>query len=136
MKMKNKAIKFLYILGLLGMLSIIAFVVINREKPEETIKEETYQNITADWTLDKEGTQPVDVKKLGEYIDTETGILSMYYQLPEMTSDISLVYRSKDVYTSVLIDEEVIYKTSVYDSKLYNKSPGNLWNILNINSKY
>ena len=69
-------------------------------------------------------------------MDEKTGILSMYYQLPELTADTSLVYRSKDVYTSVLIDGEEIYKTSVYEAKLYNKSPGNLWNTLNISSKY
>ena len=136
MKIKYKMVKFLYLLSLLGMISIVVFICLTREKQEQTIKAETYQNITADWTLDREGTQPVDVKKLGEYMDAETGVLSMYYQLQEMAADTSLVYRSKDVYTRILIDDETIYKTSVYDAKLYNKSPGNLWNVLNINSKY
>lgn len=136
LKREKSIITFLYILGLVGMFSILMAICISREKQEQKIEQETYQNITASWTLDREGTKPVEVKKLGEYMDTETGILSMYYQLPEMEADISLVYRSKDVYTRVLIGEEVIYETSVYDSRFYNRSPGNLWNVLNINSKY
>ena len=69
-------------------------------------------------------------------MDPESGVLSIYYQLPEMEADISLVYRSKDVYTRVLVEGETIYETAVYESELYNKSPGNLWNVLTINSKY
>ena len=69
-------------------------------------------------------------------MDERTGLLSIYYQLPEMNEDISLVYRSKDVYTRVLVDGKIIYETSVYESDLYNRSPGNLWNILTVNSKY
>lgn len=131
----KRIISFIYMLGLLGMISILILIYISRKEPEQIGTEETYQNITASWTLDKEGTLPVDVKKLGEYMDPESGVLLMYYKLPEMKADTSLVYRSKDVYTRLLIDGEVIYETSVYDSKLYNKSPGNLWNVLNISSE-
>lgn len=123
-------------LSLLGMLSIIVAICISRKEPTQEINKETYKDITAEWTLDMEGTQLVDVKKLGEYMDAESGVMSMYYQLPEMDKDVSLVYRSKDVYTRVLIDGEVLFETAVYESKFYNKSPGNLWNVLNINSKY
>lgn len=132
----KKSITFLYMLSLLGMLSIIVAICISRKEPAQEIDEETYKDITAEWTLDIEGTQLVDVKKLGEYMDAESGVMSMYYQLPEMDKDVSLVYRSKDVYTRVLIDGEVLFETAVYESKFYNKSPGNLWNVLNINSKY
>ena len=118
------------------MLSIVVLVCISGEKTEQKKNEKSYKNITAEWTLDPEGTQAVDVSKLGEYMDEESGVLSMYYQLPKMDADMNLVYRSKDVYTSVRIDEEVIYETSVYESGFYNKSPGNLWNVLTVNSKY
>ena len=133
---QKKPITFLYILSLLGMLSILFLIFISQEKPGHKHNEKIYEDITSSWTLDREGTQAVDVKKLGEYMDAESGVLSIYYQLPQMYADISLVYRSKDVYTRILVDEEVIYETSVYESKYYNRSPGNLWNVLNINSKY
>lgn len=132
----KKVIIFLFILSMLGMLSILVFIGWSREKQEQTIHEETYQNISADWTLDEDGTHGVNLSKLGEYMNEESGVLSMYYQLPELKADVSLVYRSKDVYTRVLVEGEVIYETEVYESKLYNKSPGNLWNVLNVNSKY
>ena len=133
---KSNFIMCIYLLGLLGMLFIIGIITIDRKEQSESIKEITYKNITADWSLDKEGLKPVDVKKLGEYMDEEKGVLSMYYQLPQMDADVSLVYRSKDVYTRVLVGEELLYETEVYDSKYYNKSPGNLWNVMTINSKY
>lgn len=133
---KSNFIMCIYLLGLLGMLFIIGIITIDRKERSESIKEITYKNITADWSLDKEGLKPVDVKKLGEYMDEEKGVLSMYYQLPQMDADVSLVYRSKDVYTRVLVGEELLYETEVYDSKYYNKSPRNLWNVMTINSKY
>ena len=117
---KEKTLVFFYLIGLLGMLSILLLICISREEQKQKIQEETYQDITAQWTLDKEGMKPVNVKKLGEYMDAESGVLSMYYQLPEMDADVSLVYRSKDVYTKVIVDGEIIYETSVYESRYYN----------------
>ena len=132
----GKRITILYLLGLLGVFLILLFIGITKEKPAENQKQDTYRDISTLWTLDKEGLQPVNVKELGKHMDPEKGVLSIYYQLPKMTADACLMYRSKDVYTRVIIDGEVIYETSVYDSKLYNRSPGNLWNISMINSKY
>ena len=136
LKINKQIIMYMYTLCLLGMFLILGLVLISREKKYETKTDATYKNITAEWFLDKEYTSPVNVKKLGEYMDKNVGVLSMYYQLPETSSDISLIYRSKDVYTRVLSENEVLYQTNVYESKYYNKSPGNLWNVLTINSKY
>ena len=132
----EKFIAYLYLLGMFAMCSIVLLVMAGRVKKGESIISETYKDISACWTLDEGGKQPVVLRQLGAYMDEDKGVLSMYYQLPELHSDVSLVYRSKDVYTKVLVDEEVIYETSVYECDLYNKSPGNLWNVLNINSKY
>lgn len=128
----HRIIGLLYALGLLGMLSIIAAIGVSRQGQPQSGEERAYEDISASWTLDREGNQPVDVRRLGEFMDDETGVLSIYYQLPELESDVDLVYRSKDVYTRVLADGEMIYETSVYDSRFYNRSPGNLWNILTI----
>lgn len=125
-----------YLISVLGMLLILGIIIMNRVQSNESIQQRTYKNVTADWSLDREGLEAADVKKLGQYMDAEKGVLSMYYQLPEMNADVSLVYRSKDVYTRVLVGEEVIYETNVYESKYYNKSPGNLWNVMTVNSKY
>ena len=132
----EKLVGFLYLLGLLGMLSIILLVLVGRENNNQTITEKNYKDISTCWTLDVQGEQPVTLKQLGDYMDEEKGVLSMYYKLPKMNTDTCLIYRSKDVYTKVLVDEEIIYETKVYEGKLYNKSPGNLWNILNITSEH
>ena len=95
-----------------------------------------YFDISDRWTLDEAGEEPVDLSKLGEYMNEETGVLSIYYRLPHMERDESLVYRSKDVYTKLLIDNELLYETDVPQSDLYNRSPGNLWNEVTIKSQY
>lgn len=122
----EKGILALFIIGLLGIFIILFMISVTKQGDFENEKQETYTDISTLWTLDKEGTQSVTVKELGKYMDPESGILSLYYQLPEMTADAFLIYRSKDVYTRVLIDGECIYETSVYESKYYNRSPGNL----------
>ena len=132
----RKTIAPLYVLGLLGMLVIVIAVGITREYNENRSQTADYIDISDSWTLDREGTEPVDLNRLGEYMDEETGVLSIYYRLPSMEIDRSLVYRSKDVYTKILVEDEVLYETNVYQSKFYNRSPGNLWNIAQINDRY
>lgn len=125
----RKLIAPMYVLGLLGMLVIVVAVYITREFREGGERVADYTDISDEWTLDSEGTKPVDLGSLGEYMDEETGVLSIYHRLPLMDGDESLVFRSKDVYTKLLIDEKVVYETKAYESRFYNRSPGNLWNI-------
>ena len=66
LNLRKRKITILYIISLLGMLSILMFIGINKEKPKQNGNKETYKDITASWTLDKEGTQPADVAKLGQ----------------------------------------------------------------------
>lgn len=132
---KIRAIEILYILGLVGMFSLFFVISLTKEKPNQGNQTQTYQNITAMWTLDKEGTQEVDIKKLGEYMDEETGVLSIYYKVPQLSRDTCFLYRSKDVYTRVVVDGEVRYETSVCDSPYYNESPGNLWNVVDVRAE-
>lgn len=124
-----KLITPMYVLGLLGMLVIVIAVHLTREFDQGGRGAIDYIDISADWTLDKEGTEPADLSRLGDYMDEETGVLSIYHRLPSMEGDENLVFRSKDVYTKLLIDGEVFYETEVYESRFYNRSPGNLWNI-------
>lgn len=73
----KKIITWLYIIGLLGMISILVVIGVTKQEKNHIEKESTYQNISSSWTLDKAGTQPVDVKKLGEYMDEKLGVLSI-----------------------------------------------------------
>lgn len=124
----------LFALSLFGMLVIWIAVSVTKEYDETGRSSADYVNISDSWTLDKAGEEPVDLNKLGEYIDEETGVLSIYHRLPYMDGDESLVYRSKDVYTKLLVGGKELYETNVYQSRFYNRSPGNLWNIVKVSS--
>lgn len=133
-KAAGRLIAPMYVLGLLGMLCVVIGVFLTRQFDMDKDMFSDYVNISAEWTLDREGTKPVDLVRLGEYMDEDTGILSIYHRLPDMDGDESLVYRSKDVFTKLLIDDEVIFETDVYESRFYNRSPGNLWNVAKFHS--
>ncbi|MDE7323836.1 MAG: GGDEF domain-containing protein [Lachnospiraceae bacterium] len=128
-KLAGRLIAPMYVLGLVGMICIVLGVHFTRQFDLGKNGVSDYINISADWTLDKEGTRQADLGRLGEYMDERTGILSIYHRLPDMDGDESLVFRSKDVYTKLLIDEKVVFETNVYESRFYNRSPGNLWNV-------
>lgn len=128
-KLAGRLIAPMYVLGLLGMLCIVIGIHFTRRSDAALSDASNYINISSDWTLDREGTIQADLGRLGEYMDEQTGILSLYHRLPDMNGDESLVYRSKDVYTKLLVDDTVVYETNVYESRFYNRSPGNLWNV-------
>ena len=132
----KKPIELLYSLGLMGMLLILVIIHTNKNGQNVAEYTESYRNISNAFTLDREGTQPVDLKQLGIYMNPQKGMLSIYYQLPELKENVSLVYRSKDVYTHVLAEDKQIYETTVYESRFYNRSPGNLWNMVTIAAEY
>ena len=134
-KHKN-IIRIFYILGLIGMIFICFLINVTKEAPQNNTNSVKYIDISNDWYLDASFKEHVEVKSLGQHMDESKGILSIFYQLPEISQDTSLVYRSKDVSTEVYIDGNKIYETSVYQSKWYNASPGNLWNVMTVNSKY
>lgn len=129
---KRNSVKFFVLLGLFGILSIVFAILITRQNPSLESSPKTYKNISSEWTLDEEGTQSVRTTKLGENMNVETGEMYIYYQLPKFTQDTHLVFRSKDVYTSVYVDDMLLYETNVYDSRFYNRSPGNIWNYVSI----
>ena len=128
-RLAGRLIASMYVLGLLGMFCVVIGVHFTRQSDMVEDGVSDYINISSDWTLDREGTMQADLGRLGEYMDEDTGILSIYHRLPDMKGDEGLVYRSKDVYTKLLVDDTVVYETNVYDSKFYNRSPGNLWNV-------
>lgn len=128
-RLAGRLIASMYVLGLLGMFCVVIGIHFTRQSDTVQDGVSNYINISSDWTLDREGTMQADLGRLGEYMDEDTGILSIYHRLPDMKGDESLVYRSKDVYTKLLVNDTVVYETNVYDSKFYNRSPGNLWNV-------
>ena len=87
----KKIIVLMYVLGLLGMLGIVIAVHITRQYGEQEAA--GYTNISDSWTLDREGTEPIDLGSLGRHMDEQTGMVSVYQRLPELDGDASLVYQ-------------------------------------------
>lgn len=131
----DKLIKGMYFLGLTGMILLIVFIYFGKNT-ENVQKNYEFENIEQYWRLTKQGTEHIDFTRLGSYMDEEKGVLSLYYQIPELDEKQTLVYRSKDVYTKVLADGQQIYETKVYESPYYNHSPGNIWNQIDIDRSY
>ena len=123
-------------LGLLGMFVVLVLIRFTRTDTQEMPAQEAYTRIDDAWYLDSACTQRADVLKLGQYMDEKTGVLSIYHPIGYMEKDMSLVFRSKDVYTKVFAGKELLFETKVYDSAYYNRSPGNLWNRVDVHSDY
>lgn len=132
----RKYIMLLYLLGLFGMFVLMMVVSVTKKFKEDKYADSDFIHISNEWTLDREGNTPVNLNDLGRYMDEETGVLSIYYQIPALEKEESLIYRSKDVYTKVLVEEELIYETNSPESAFYNRSPGNLWNVAKILHDY
>lgn len=83
-------ISILYAIGLLGMFAILVLIFMTKEEPANQMQNAGYEDISESWTLDKNGQKSVDVRMLGKYMDAESGVLSIYYQLPQLQSDIEI----------------------------------------------
>lgn len=129
-----KIMRIAFLLSLLGMLAIIFAVFATKSDDKKAVKEESYISLDNSFFLTPDGDKVADLSHLGQYASEESNMISLYYRLPEITNNTTLIYRSKDVYTSLYLDDTLIYETNVAESRFYNKSPGNLWNRVNLDS--
>lgn len=136
---ENKSIKVVYTLFIIFsalLISIPIIIKFTRTGTSGTLASDNFISIDNNWRLDVNDTKCLDFTKLGSYMDEDTSILNIYYKLPKHFNDTNLFYRSKDVYTKVYVDDDLLYETQVYESKLYNLSPGNIWNSVRIDDNY
>lgn len=133
---KNKSvwIQILYAIGLFGMVLILFVLGFSRTEKGKIPRYDEYVGIDGGW-VDKDGN-PVDLSKLGECVEGNEEYFSIYYRLPEQIEGNTFFYRSKDVYTRVLVEGEELYQTGTFDALFYNRSPGNLWNSVRIPKEY
>lgn len=96
-----------------------------------------FKDISKSFYYDKNSDNIVDFEKLGEHFKDFEKSINIYYRIPDDLEDSeTFYYRTKDIYTKVFIEDELLYETTVYDSWIYNKSPGNLWNSVKVSHKY
>lgn len=133
-KNKKHLIRVYYIVALLLCCIPLAILLTRTGKGQMTY-ENKYIVISEEWSLTEDG-EKISCKDIGSYIDSKKGSVNIYYRIPEDFKDNCFMYRSKDTYTSVYFEDELIFETQCYESKLYNKSPGNLWNTVEIRPEY
>lgn len=125
-----------YLFVLFLMAGIMLAIVTGRRMPQNVNETDTFFMTDTDWTLDAGGSEPVDMGSLGTFYEKDSNVLSIYYRLPELDDSVSIVYRSKDVYTKLLVDGETVYETQMPEFPFYNKSPGNIWNTFKLGREY
>lgn len=135
-KKSFRPLHLIYLFALLGMilLAIAAYSTKTHDYTDKTVHD--YEDITESLCLTPDGGEAIDLAHLGQYVSPDSNTLILYCRLPEMTKDTTLIYRSKDVYTSLFSGETLLYETSVPNSRFYNRSPGNLWNIVTLDDSY
>lgn len=134
-QISEKGIKILYLLGLIGMVLILIAIPFFKTSREKTADYSDYERIEQGWYTKEEGNA-IDFSNLGSYMEEEEGVLTICYTLPKLSEDVTLFYRSKDVSTKVFMEGEQIYETKVDESPFYNRSPGNLWNMVRLSKEY
>ena len=81
------------------LLAIAAYSTKTHDYTDKTVHD--YEDITESLCLTPDGGEAIDLAHLGQYVSPDSNTLILYCRLPEMTKDTTLIYRSKDVYTSL-----------------------------------
>ena len=126
----------LFLLSLFGMAVIILCIVFSRTSDYKDKTKKYYQDVSSDIRLSTSSNDIIDFTKISDYMEADATSLFLYYKIPNLDKDCTLMYRSKDVYTKVFVGPTLLYETSVSESPFYNDSPGNLWNDVYISHNY
>lgn len=125
----KKPIHFIYLLSLVGMLFVVFLITSTRTYQDSFYDSmNNFMDVSELFKIEPNGTDNVNFRKLGSYCTEGQENLNLYFCIPELTKDATLIFRTKDVYAKVFIDDVLIYQTNVADGKYYNRSPGNIWN--------
>jgi len=136
--MKNDIFKrsFSYILwAILGVMAVIYITnTIAKNKDHMYVGFDYIYDISDDW-VDNTGS-PINFKTISDYDTDSNGYISAYYSIPqEIDETTSILYRSEECITKLLIDGELVYQTDIVDAPFYDKSPGTVWNVIHIDSE-
>lgn len=124
-RMKITRVFYLGALILTVLLLVIILFVRTSRNQEKT---SDYRSINSEWTLSPLGSETADIKELGQYFEEGSDTISLYWHIPNIDGEETLIFRTKDVYCSVYVDGQLVYEPQIFESTLYNNSPGNNWN--------
>lgn len=133
---KRGRVHAIYLLGLIGMIILVILTLCTRTNVPPLNGNNSYVDISDDWHLSARGNEEVSLMKPSEYLGEDDTTLTLYYTLPEeISGSTALIYRTKDTYSKLFADGELLYETARPDSRFYNRSPGNIWNVVDISEK-
>ncbi len=118
------------------MFLLVALILFTRKNDSKKLEASDYKSIDNELTLTPGGDDYVNLKKLGDYYSESSDMLSLYWAIPDISHDESIIFRSKDVYCYAYLGDEMIFSTDAYESKFYIASPGNNWNIFTVPSSH
>ncbi len=123
----RKITLLMYLIVVFVMVILLIGNILLRDKKEDSYGLEGYVDVT-DSIVDNQG-EVVDFSEIRGTDDT----LSIFYTIPNnIDRDQGLVFRSKNAFVSVYIDDEQVYTTDITNAPFYNHSPGTRWNVVNI----
>lgn len=133
---KRGRVHALYLFGLIGMVVLVILTLCTRTNVPSLNDTNGYSDISNDWHLSAGGNEAVSLVKPSEYLGEDDTTLTLYYTLPEdIPGSTALIYRTKDTYSKLFAGDELLYETTRPDSRFYNRSPGNIWNVVDISEK-
>lgn len=118
----RKRIVFCYLAVVGALLLMVILMLIFRSGYQPTYGLKEYTDVRNSWTY-KNG-EAADLSSLKK---ESAGPVSIFFRIPQMDENESLIYWSQNVYTKVLLDGEIIYETDVMES---DRFPGSRWNIV------
>lgn len=116
-----------YMAAVISMLCIVVVVLVERNGFRVNYGLEEYSDISSAWTYENGETVDFTGLKGGT-----AGTAGLFFTVPQMDKNTSLVYRSQNVYTKVFLGGELIYETDMFGKGMPGNSPGSRWNIVTL----
>lgn len=128
----RKVISALYLAALAVMLiMIIANITLKNPKGADPYGLDGFLSISEEWTT-QDGSN-FDTAEIDSLRDGNSDHVSIFYHVPgDITQDQSIVFRSKNCVTTVLVDGSTRYTSELSSAPFYNHSPGTRWNLITI----
>ena len=104
-----KPLHILYLISLFLVVLLLLCIFLTRTQNYNDPTRKNYDDISHLWHLSPDSSEVLDLRNLGNYCDADDKVLYLYCKVPELSHDTTLFFRSKDVYTSLYIDEKKIY---------------------------
>ena len=112
-----------YAVAAICMLLLVIFILLERRGFRVNYGLGSFVDVSGAWTTEDGRMAELSL------LEKESSA-SIYYFIPQMGQDTSLVYRTQNVFVQVYLDGEMIYETESLNKNFYDRYPGSRWNLL------